>query len=74
MPEKTKDGPKARTDLKILGIREDLHGAPPEEAETEMDRGKKFNKKKEHYFPPHLLHLKSEGDRSIFQVPCWNQS
>ena len=58
MPEKTKDGPKARTDLKILGIREDLHGAPPEETETEMEtetkmeRGKKVNKKKEHYCPP----------------------
>ena len=54
MLEKTKDGPKARTDLKILGIREDLHGAPPKktetkmETETEMDRGKKVNKKKEH--------------------------
>ena len=29
MPEKTKDGPKARSDLKILGIRKDLHGDPP---------------------------------------------
>ena len=60
MPEKTKDGPKARTDLKILGIREVLHGAPLEETETEMetetevdrDMGKKSKKKKEHYCPP----------------------
>ena len=46
MPEKTKDGPKARTDLKILVIREDLHGSPPEETETEMymDMGKKTKK------------------------------
>src|ERR1041385_6717177 len=37
MPEKTKDGPKGRTDLEILGIREDLHGAPSEETETKME-------------------------------------
>jgi hypothetical protein len=46
IPEKTKNGPKARTDLKILGIKEDLHRAPPEETETEMymDMGKKTKK------------------------------
>jgi len=62
MPEKTKDEPKARTDLKILGIREDLHGAHPKETETkmetetemDMDMGKKAKKKKEHYCPPPL--------------------
>ena len=56
MPEKTKDGPKARTDLKILGIREDLQGAPPEdtetEMETEMDRGKKSTRRKNIIAPP----------------------
>ena len=59
MPEKTKDGPKARKDLEFLGIRKDLHvGRPPnssEETETDTeteDRGKKVNKKEEHYCPP----------------------
>ena len=77
MPEKTKDGPKARTDLKILGIREVFHEAPPEETETEMDMdmdmGKKARRRK-NIIAPLSLHLKSEGDRSIFQVPCWTQS
>ena len=81
MSEKTKDGPKARTDLKILGIREYIHGAPPEETETEMetetdmdmDMGKKPRRRK-NIIAPLLLHLKSEGDRSNFQVLCWNQS
>ena len=26
MPERTKDGPKARSDLRSLGIRKDVHG------------------------------------------------
>ena len=37
-------------------IREDLHRAPLEETETE-DRGKKVNKKKEHYCPPSCFTL-----------------
>ena len=36
MPEKTKDGPKARKDLEDLKIRKDLHRKKSTE-ETEMD-------------------------------------
>ena len=45
MPEKTKDGPKARKDLEFLNIRKDLQMLgknSSEETETETeDRGKK---------------------------------
>jgi hypothetical protein len=68
MPEKTKDGPKARKDLEDLKIRTDLHMPPrkksTEETETETEegeRGRKVNKKDENYCP-FLLHLKCEGD------------
>ena len=40
MPEKTKDGPKARKDLQDLKIREDLHMPPrkmSDETETETE-------------------------------------
>ena len=51
MPERTKDGPKARKDLEFLKIRKDLQmpgKRSSEETETETkteDRGKKVNKK-----------------------------
>jgi len=58
MPEKTKDGPKARRDLEDLEIRADLH-MPRKTAETETEteagdsrRGKKVKKKEEKYCPP----------------------
>ena len=54
MPERTKDGPKARKDLEFLKIRKDLKmpgKRSPEETEME-DRGKKVNKKEEQYCPP----------------------
>src|SRR3989337_4504004 len=53
MPDKTKDGPKARRDLEDLNIRADLHMPPrpkSEETKTETearDQGKKVNKKEE---------------------------
>ena len=51
MPEKTKDGPKARKDLEDLKIRKDLHRKKlMEETKTETEegeRGKKGNKKEE---------------------------
>ena len=72
MPEKTKDGPKARHDLIHLGIREDIQAIRCDSEETE-DKGKK-DKKESYYCPPRLLHSKSEGDRSIYQVPSKNQS
>src|SRR3954470_21564226 len=47
MPEKTKDGPKARNDLKFMGIRRELHPPsdddddPEEEEDTEMQNSRK---------------------------------
>ena len=58
MPERTKDGPKARKDLEFLNIRKDLQMPGKksfEETETKMeteDRAKKVNKKEEQYCPP----------------------
>ena len=57
MPEKTKDGPKARKDLEDLKIRRELHMPPrkksTEDTKTEMgegEGGRKVNKK-ENYCP-----------------------
>ena len=50
MPERTKDGPKARADLQSMGIREELHAKRPnddddEAKDTESRRkGKKAKK------------------------------
>ena len=58
MPERTKDGPKARKDLEFLKIRKNLQmpgKRSSEETETKTeteDRGKKVNKKEEQYCPP----------------------
>ena len=46
MPEKTKDGPKARNDLRILKIRKELHGGPPDKPPEETDEGRKGKKVK----------------------------
>ena len=37
MPDKTKDGPKARYDLKHFGIREDLQGGRPDDDNDDDD-------------------------------------
>ena len=86
MPERTKDGPKARKDLEFLNIRKDLQmpgKRSSEETETETeteDRGKKVNKKEEQYCPPSCStvdpcrNLEEDRGRSIVQVPCRNQS
>ncbi|KAK1608270.1 hypothetical protein QYE76_031943 [Lolium multiflorum] len=63
MPERTKDGPKARYDLLSIGIREELHAGRPndddddddddDEAEDTQSRRKgKKAKKIEYYCPP----------------------
>src|SRR5664279_4056090 len=65
MPEKTKDGPKARNDPRILKIRKELQGGPPDKSPEETDEGRKGKKvknddddkkgkkvKKEYYCPP----------------------
>ena len=58
MPEKAKDGPKARKDLEDSKIRKDLHHKKlMEETETETEegeRGRKVNKKEGNYPPPLL--------------------
>jgi hypothetical protein len=62
MPERTKDGPKARSDLKNMCIRKDLHGrrsdddGTSEEDEEEEDmqghRKRKRVKQNDYYCPP----------------------
>ena len=58
MPEKTKDGSKARKDLEFLKIRKDLQmpsKRSSEETETETeteDRGKKVTRRKKNIAPP----------------------
>ena len=54
MPEKTKDGPKARNDLKILKLRGEFGGGRPrkernEDSDMETGEEDKKGKKKEHY-------------------------
>src|SRR3954467_5401548 len=66
MPEKTKDGPKARADLLSMGIREELHAnrpnnddddddddddEPPKDTESHR-KGKKPKKQSQHPPPP----------------------
>ena len=42
MPERTKYGPKARSDLKKMGIRDELHeGRPPSIDQSEETNGPK---------------------------------
>ena len=62
MPDKTKDGPKARKDLQDLEIRKDLHMPPrkkSDETETETEAQEKKGKKvkEEDYFPPSCFTL-----------------
>ena len=59
MPERTKDGPKARNNQRSLGIRKDLHGGCPnddndlsDEEEMEGHRKGKKAKQNDYYRPP----------------------
>src|SRR3954470_23570172 len=56
MPERTKDGSKARADLKSMGIREELHAKRPndddDEAKDMESRRKGKNAKKIEYDCP----------------------
>ena len=57
MPEKTKDGPKARKDLEDLKIRKDLHRKKlieETETETEEGKGKKSQQEGGELLPPLL--------------------
>jgi len=54
MPERTKDGPKARHDLIHMDIRAELHGGRPDDDEPEdglSQKGKRV-KKNDYYCPP----------------------
>jgi hypothetical protein len=62
MPDKTKDGPKARKDLIKLGIRKELHGDDPDDDQSEEEeetegKGKKAKKKESYYCPPSCFTL-----------------
>ena len=72
MPDKTKDGPKARKDLQDFKIREDLHMPPHKKSdETEMEteaREKKGTKiKKEDYCPPSCFTLSQAQINAFFK-------
>jgi hypothetical protein len=62
-PEKTKDGQKARNDLIKLGIRKELHGGHPDDAdddETQADTQghmRKKAKRNNYYCPPYCFTL-----------------
>ena len=77
MPERTKDGVKARNDLRHFGIREELHGGrsnddqSDEETDDGPPKGKKVRRKD--YYCPLLLHSESGRDRAIDEVPSRNQ-
>ena len=72
MPDKTKDGPKARKDLQDLKIREDLHMPPrkmSDETETETEAREKKGKKikKEDYCPPSCFTLSQAEINALFK-------
>ena len=76
MPEKTKDGPKARADLLSMGIREELHANRPndddddDEPPEDMESRRKGKGQEERILlPSRLLHSKSEGDPAVYQLP-----
>ena len=78
MPDRTKDGPKARHDLICLGIRKELHGGrtTPDDQEDDDDhesettqgrrKGKKF-KKNEYYCPPSCFTLSQDEIKQFFK-------
>ena len=64
MPERTKDGPKARADLKSMGIRQELHANDDDDDEAKQDtesrrKGKKAKKTRNDY-PPACVTLSQE--------------
>ena len=68
MPERTKDGPKARKDLEFLNIRKDLQmpgKRSSEETETETET--EVNKKEEQYFPPSCFTLDPKEVDQLFK-------
>jgi len=70
MPERTKDGPKARSDLIKMGIRKDLHGGrPPSIDESEEMEGRKGKRVKlnDYNFPPACFSLSPKELEQFFK-------
>ena len=68
MPERTKDGPKARADLKSMGIRQELHANDDDDddeakQDTESCRKGKKAKKTGNVYPPACFTLSQEIDQ-----------
>jgi hypothetical protein len=60
MPERTKDGPKARNDLRIIGIRGDHAGGRHDDDDDDQPEGRrkgKKGKKNDYYCPPSCFTL-----------------
>ena len=86
MPERTKDGPKARADLKSMGIREELHANNDDDDDDDEDdeakdtksrrKGKKA-KKTGNDFPPACFTISQEEIDQFFtclvgvKLPYW---
>jgi hypothetical protein len=74
MSEKTKDGPEARNDLIKLGIRKELHGGRPDDAdddETQVDTQGHMHKKakrNDYYCPPSCFTLSEPKLHQFFSV------
>ena len=73
MPERTKDGPKARGDLQSMGIREELHTKRPnadddydEAKDMESRREGKKSKKIGNDYPPACFTLSQEEIEQFF--------
>ncbi|KAK1620766.1 hypothetical protein QYE76_026283, partial [Lolium multiflorum] len=77
MPDRTKDGPKARHDLKVLGIREELQipAAQEGQSEEEADGGQKRKRiKQPDYYCPPPASLLVRLSTINFQLPSRSQS
>ena len=72
MPERTKDGPKARADLKSMGIRQELHAIYDDDdddeakQDTESRRKGKKAKKTRNDYPPMCFTLSQEEIEQFF--------
>jgi hypothetical protein len=71
MPDRTKDGPKARNDLKILGIRGDHAGRrddyDDDDDDDEMEGRRKKVKKNDYYCPPSCFTLSQKEIEQLFR-------
>jgi hypothetical protein len=74
MPKKTKDGLKARNDLIKLGIRKELHGGRPDDADDDEMQADtqghmcKKDKRNDYYCPPSCFTLSEPELHHFFSV------